>query len=118
VAFFGANNKEIVGEGVTLAASAARTASGNGTAVDTRESSTLRLLLDVTAASGTGPTLTVTIEQSSDGSTWRDHSSFAQATGVTSERKTFGGVDRWVRAKWTLGGTTPSFTFSVVGELI
>lgn len=115
---FGANNRELVGESVVLAPSSARTAAGSGPAVDTGERSTLRLTLNVTAASGTSPSLTVTIEHSGDGSTWRPHSSFAAATAVTTERKTFGGIDRYVRATWAVAGTTPSFTFSVSGEVV
>lgn len=42
--------------------------------------------LDVSAASGTGKTLDVTIETSSDlGVTWATLDSFTQATGATSE---------------------------------
>jgi hypothetical protein len=113
---FGANNRELVGESVVLAPSSVRTAAGSGPSVDTGERSTLRLTLNVTAASGTSPSLTATIEHSADGSTWRPHSSFAAATAVATERKTFGGIDRYVRVTWTLTGT--SFTFSVSGEVV
>jgi hypothetical protein len=101
---------------VELAASAARTATGQGAAVALGDRGTLRLLLDVTAASGT---LDVTVETSFDGATgWRSLGTFAQKTAVASERKSFSGCDRYVRATWTVGGTTPSFTFSVVGEAV
>jgi hypothetical protein len=104
---------------VELAASAARTATGQGAAVALGDRGTLRLLLDVTAASGTGPTLDVTVETSFDGATgWRSLGTFAQKTAVASERKSFPGCDRYVRATWTVGGTTPSFTFSVAGEAV
>ena len=43
--------------------------------------------------------------------------SFTQATGVTSETKTFGPVRRYIRAKSTIGGTTPKFTFTLSGDL-
>jgi hypothetical protein len=115
---FGPNNAEVLGTSVVLAPAAARTATGSGAAVDTGHHSTLHLLLDITAASGTSPTLTVSVEQSHDGTTWRAHSSFAAATGATTERKNFGAIDRYARATWTIGGTTPSFTFSVTGAAI
>jgi hypothetical protein len=115
---FGANNREIVGKSVVLVPSAARSAAGNGASLDTGERSTLRLLLDVAAVSGLGATTTVTVEQSSDGMTWRSHSSFAAAAAVGTERKVFGPLDRVVRVSWTVGGTTPSVTFSVTGELV
>ncbi len=71
--------------------------------------------LDVTAASGTSPTLDVTYETTADeGSTYFTHTSFTQATGVTTERKVFTapvGVDGKINC--TIGGTSPSFTFSL-----
>lgn len=101
---------------VTLFSSAARTETANGSAVEVGDVATVRLLLDVTAVSGT-PTLDVTVETSFDGSTsWRSLGAFAQKTAVSSERKSFGGCDRFVRAVATIGGGTPSLTFSVTGE--
>lgn len=109
----------LVMDDVTLHASATRTATGNGTAVALGDKAALRLLLDVTAASGTTPSVTVTVETSFDGSTnWLSLGSFAAKTAVASERKTFGGCDRYVRVTWTISGTTPSFTFSVTGEAV
>lgn len=101
-------------------ASAARTATGSSPAVEVGALAALRgLLLDITAASGTSPTITVAVETSSDSATWYTVGSFAQRTGVASERKSFSGLDRFVRLTWTIGGTTPSFTFSVTaGELV
>ncbi len=50
---------------------------------------------------------------------WRSlGSAYTQATGVTSQRIVVGGTDRWVRASYTIGGTTPSFTWSLVGEAV
>ena len=115
---FGAGGAEVYGEPLTLAASAARTATGNGATVHVGEADTARLTLDVTAAAGTTPSLTVAVQHSHDGSTWATHSSFAAKTTAGTERKVFGGLDRYVRATWTITGTTPSFTFSVVGELV
>ncbi len=103
---------------VTLHPSAARTATGNGSVVEeTGERRTLSLSLVVTAASGTSPTLDVTVQTSADGSTWYSAGSFAQLTATGSERKTFA-LDRYVRLRWVIGGTTPSFTFSASGELV
>lgn len=105
---------------VTLFASAARTTTANGTAVALGDLGTLRLLLDVTAASGTTPSMTVTVETSFDGSTnWAAiGTAFTAATGVTSQRKTYPGCDRYVRGVTTISGTTPSFTFSLTGEAV
>jgi phage gp36-like protein len=100
---------------VTLASSAARTASGAGASVDLGIKSGLTLDLLVSAASGTSPTLAVSIETSKDGSTWRTLGSFTQATAAGPQSKAFAGADRYVRVAWTIGGTTPSFTFSLSG---
>ena len=115
---FGPGNIEVHGESVTLAPSGARTASGQGSTVPTGDLDPARLTLDVTAASGTTPSLTVNVQHSSDGATWVTHSSFAAKTATGTERKVFAGLDRYVRASWTITGTTPSFTFSVTGEVL
>lgn len=101
---------------VTLHASAARTASGQGPAVAVGDRGVLRLLLDVTAA--TAPTsLDVVVETSYDGSTWRSLGAFAQRTAAAqSERKSFSGCDRYARVNYTIVGT--SFTFAVTGEAV
>ena len=108
----------ISGTAVELAPSAARTTSGNGTSLPTEDIQTLRLTLSVTAASGTTPSLTVTIQTSDDGSTWATVASFAAKTTTGSERKVFSGIDRFVRASWAITGTTPSLTFAVTGEAV
>ena len=104
---------------VTLFASAARTASANGSAVELGDCAVARLDLKVTAASGTTPTLNVKVQTSPDGTTWTDvGTAFAQATGATTEHKIVSGLDRFVRGVATIGGTTPSFTFSLDGEAV
>ncbi len=99
-----------------LAPSAARTASGNsGVFTGYGVASTLRAQLDVTAASGTTPTLDVVIEDTLDGTNWNILASFGQKTApgreVVNVSTPF--ANR-IRARWTIGGTTPSFTFSVI----
>lgn len=102
----------------TLHASAARTASGNGSSVELGDRGTLRLTLDVSAASGTLPSLQVDVQTSADGSTWRTIGGFTALATTGSQRASFPGCDRFVRAAYTLSGTTPSFTFSVSGEAV
>jgi hypothetical protein len=115
--YFDTNNRWVNTEAKTLAASAARTASGTGSAVALGESKNLRLTLAVTAKSGTAPSLFVQIETSADGSTWRSLGGFTALNDATgSQTLSFPGADRYVRAKWTVSGTDPSFTFSVSGE--
>ena len=104
---------------VTLHASKAETATVTGAWIEAGRRGVARLTLDVVAKAGTSPTLDVDIETSDDGTNnVRTVASFTQKTDVGSERKCFAGLDRFVRMKATLGGTTPSFTFSVEGEAV
>lgn len=112
------SNVIVDGAPVVLADSGVRTANGSGSPMAMGERSTLRLTLNVTAASGGTPTMTASVQHSEDGQSWSNHSSFTAATGTGTQRKVFGGLDRFVRVSWTVGGTTPSFTFAVYGELV
>jgi hypothetical protein len=99
-----------------LIPSAARTANGNGASVSGYGDTTqLRAQLNVTAAAGTSPSLTVLIEDTVDGVNWNTIGTFAAATGVAREviNVTTPYADD-IRARWTVAGTTPSFTFSVI----
>lgn len=104
------------GETAQPVASAARTTSSNsGALTGYGPAATIRAQLNVTAASGTTPTLDVLVEDSVDGgATWNTLVAFTQATAVTREVKNittpFGDQ---LRVRWTVGGTTPSFTFAV-----
>lgn len=102
---------------VAAVQSAARTASGNGQAVLAASTGdTLSLLLDVTAASGTSPTLTAGVEWSMDGVNFapaETADAFSQVTGTGRKVKTFSVKAPNYRITWTVGGTTPSFTFSI-----
>jgi hypothetical protein len=100
----------------TFAAAAARTASGDsGPQRGYQSADALRVQLDVTAAAGTTPTLDVVIEDTLDGANWNVIGTFAQKTGPGREviNITTPFTDR-LRARWTVGGAAPSFTFSVV----
>lgn len=74
--------------------------------------------LHVLSASGTTPTLDVKV-QSDDGagfSSPTDRITLTQATGIGSQwsSTTAGGSDDYWRINYTVGGTTPSFTFAAV----
>lgn len=101
---------------LTLAASAARTTTANGTTTDNEGALIANVKLDVTAASGTTPTLNVTIQGQDAAGDWFTLGTFTQATGVTAQTIPVVLAGRQVRAIWTVAGTTPSFTFSVIGE--
>ena len=101
---------------VTLLASAARTETVTGTAVKGLSAARLLVMqLDVTAASGTLPTLDVVVQDTVDGTNWNTIATFTQKTGDTREviRLTTAFTGQ-LRGDGTIGGTTPSFTFAVL----
>lgn len=103
--------------GISFAESLARTASGDSGAVaGFGDKVTLRVQLSITAASGTAPTLDVVLEDTIDGTNWNVVGTFGQKTAAGREvvNITSPFSDR-LRARWTVAGTTPSFTFSVLG---
>lgn len=109
---------------LTLHASGAETATGNGTTVALGETGGLamRAQLDTTAENdaATGETLDVIIQDSLDGTNWNTIGTFAQQTGIAREvinvQTPFG---PYIRERHTIGGTgSPSFTFSVTCRLI
>jgi hypothetical protein len=116
---------------ITLAASAARTADGNGSALDCDTYSTLRLTVDVTANSewgttpydakkngiGPRPEFRLALEHSSDNITWRELERIENDPNVHASRLTISGFDRYVRVVWTIGGVAGvSVTFAVTGS--
>lgn len=74
-------------------------------------------VLHVSAVSGTTPTLVVKIQHSVDGLTaWTDLATFSSQNSVNGEYLTVAAgttVNRYLRALWTVGGTTPSFNFEL-----
>lgn len=107
--------------GRIMAGEAARTATGNGTARQlgaVTADETLFASLHVVGSSGTTPTLDVlvTSDDASAFTTPTTRLTFAQATGRTAEHLSTAGAitDDWWRVQWTIGGTSPSFTFAVI----
>ena len=110
----------------TFVTSAAYTVTGNsGTFSDLGGYAAGMIVINVTAVSGTSPTLTVNFQTCS--STPGQQTAPAQAncaTHTSSSSITATGVyfikpvanfARWNTVTYTIGGTTPSFTFSVIG---
>jgi len=100
---------------LALAGLAARTATGAGASVDNAVATAagFHASLHVTEASA-ADTLDVIIEDSADGSTWATIGTFPQVSAIGAERlEIAGAVRRYVRASWTIAGTSPSFTFAV-----
>lgn len=102
---------------VTLIGPAARTASGTGAVIDGFSPyEKARVQLNVTAASGTSPTLDVVVEDTIDGTNWNAVGTFTQAVAAGRQVVTLSEpFTNQLRVRFTLGGTSPSFTFGVIG---
>ena len=96
-------------------ASAARTATGTSAAFDTDGADSLEATLTVTAHAGTTPTLDVSLETSIDGgTTWDTVGAFTQIGNANGgDGHVFGPLGDKCRWKWTIAGTTPSYTFAI-----
>lgn len=109
-------------EALSFHPTAARTSTGSGTGIDMQTyDGEVVLLLDSAAGTGTTPTLAVTVEHSDSlatGYTAITGAAFTTVTNAASQQKLVVSKDeakRYVRVTYTIGGGTPSFTFSVNG---
>ena len=101
---------------ITLIASAARTSSFNSDVYEIGDKGALRLDLAVTAVSGSGAVhAQIETRKEYASGTWRAVDAF-EASAVGSERRSIGGLDRFVRSACTVSGT--SITFSLSGEAV
>lgn len=99
-----------------IRASAAATATGQTGAFDVGHQDFISVMADVTAVSGTTPSMTLTVEWSPDGSTWYQGDTadtFTALTAAGKKVKTFQVKGVLARVVYTISGTTPSFTFSL-----
>lgn len=109
--------------GKLLADKSARTATGNSTGIQLgtiAATKNMHASLHIFAASGTNPTLDVTVE-SDDNSGFTSATTRLTFTQADSAGAEFlgptagpGGSDDYWRVAWTIGGSDPSFTFAVV----
>lgn len=112
----------------TIKTSGAETANTTHNTVQTGPAGAVVLTVAVTAASGTTPTLSIVVEGSVDGSTWFTlgtigtnyavGSSVTAVTNFTAAATTLASFSatEYVRTRSVVGGTTPSFTYSVVAQ--
>jgi hypothetical protein len=96
------------------------TANGQTAWFEAEDVSSIVAVLTVAGpVTGTTPTLDVVCETDDGaGGSIRSLGSFTQKTAVAAaERKSFPGADRRYRFRWTVGGTTPSFSgVTITGE--
>jgi len=105
-----------------LAPSAARTTGASGAAIDIgalRTAARVETAVTV-AAAGADHVLGLTLETSGSASgPWRavaDLGAFQPGAEPAMLEKYVAGLQRYVRAKWTIDGAAPSFTFQVTAE--
>lgn len=108
-------------QGTILHPATARTSSGNGTGRQLGAVSSAQSVygaLNVTAASGSSPTLDVLVESDDNAgfTTATTRLTFSQQTAVGAEWQSAAGAitDDYWRVTYTIGGTSPSFTFQVL----
>lgn len=120
--------------GVTVETSAARTTTANGTTTTNASGSGAMFYINVSASSGTLPTLVVQLQvQDPVSLAFIDVAGAATASLVTTglvmltvapgiveatNTKVSQGLPRTYRFRWTIGGTTPSFTFSIGAQYL
>jgi len=94
------------------------TANGNSGIIDVSPFSVLEIEIKVTSVSGTAPTLDVYIEGRFENT--GDYKTLASQTGITATGTWFVTINpcafRYLRVRWVVGGTSPSFTFRVDGQ--
>jgi len=94
------------------------TANGNTADIDVSTVSALEVEIKVTSVSGTSPTLDVYIEGKFEAT--GDYKPLASQTGITTTGVWFLTINplvfRYVRVRWVVGGTSPSFAITVVAQ--
>jgi hypothetical protein len=94
------------------------TASGNGSDVDVSPFSVLEIEIKVTSVSGTSPTLSVYIEGKFENT--GDYRTLVSQENITATGTWFATINpcafRYLRVRYVVGGTSPSFTFRVEAQ--
>jgi hypothetical protein len=105
---------------VALVPSGTVTASGNSGPLELGPQTVLDLEVLVTAVSGTTPSMTLSVQWSNDGvnfgPTDAAPDSFAAITAAETVAKQVTVKGLWAQIVWTITGTTPSFTFTVIAS--
>jgi len=96
------------------------TANGNTADIDMSRITVLEIELKVTSVSGTNPTLSVYVEGKFEDS--GDYKPLVYQENITGTGVWFLTITklafRYIRVRWVLGGTSPSFTFAVYAQTL
>ena len=109
----------IVTDEIIILPSAART-STSSTTIDLKGAVGVLFVLDITAVSGSSPTLNIDFDYNDPIIGWVTLDEIPQQTTTTSAPETLEfpnanwvAIPRDLRVRWVIGGGTPSFTFSM-----
>lgn len=106
----------------TIKASGAVTTTSQSNPFNIGSGEDLAVMLDVTAVSGTSPSMTVSVQWSNDNVAWftaDPADAFTALTAAGKVTKLFTIKGLYARLNYAVTGTTPSFTFaaySVIGD--
>jgi hypothetical protein len=100
---------------IRKASAGALTADANSAKVNCGGYGTAKAFLNITAVSGTSPTLDIKFQDSYDGTNWVDVASgaFAQKNATGASSLVLNNVSPYLRAVQDVGGTSPSFTYDL-----
>jgi hypothetical protein len=105
---------------IVISASSAKTASGNSALFSCPAGARVSVWVNVSAVSGTTPSMTLTVQWSMDGTNWADGDpadTFTAVTAVGAKVKDFARKASLMRLVWTISGTTPSFTLEARAQV-
>jgi hypothetical protein len=89
------------------------TASKNGSNINIGPTGIVETLIDITAVSGTSPTLKIKFQESEDGVSFNDLLDAPQLTAIGKDTVYFKTNKKYVRYVLTVTGTSPSFDFVI-----
>lgn len=96
------------------------TANGNSADIDVSTITALELILKVTAVSGTNPVLSIYIEGKFEAT--GDYKPLVYQENITATGVWYFMINpiifRYIRIRWVIGGTSPSFSFTVAGQSV
>jgi hypothetical protein len=89
------------------------TATKNGENIEVNSTGVVETFIDVTAVSGTSPTLDIKLQESVDGVTFSDILDVPQFTAVDTHTVHFKTDKKYIRYVLTVTGTSPSFDLTI-----
>lgn len=93
--------------------SEARTVDGVTNGFDFGDAEECLIMVEVTAASGSGKALDITVQTSHNNAAWYDHSTIVTITDIGNYIDSVTQYGKYIRLSYAISGTTPSFTFKI-----